>query len=111
MYRKRNNKIYVQGSKIIYIQRKTQYYERNPMRQARLGSYLDFQAYLLAFIQRLENIMYKEVLLIRKVFQNQQEYTTFRQCGQKEIHAKSEKTQLRIWLILLLCAGLLTGYF
>ena len=68
--------------------------------------YFGFQAYLLAFIQRLENIMYKEVLLIRKVFQNQQEYTTFRQCGQKEIHAKSEKTQLRTWLILLLCAGL-----
>ena len=68
------------------------------MRQAYLGRYLGFQAYLLAFIQRLENIIYKEVLLIRKVFQNQQEYATFRQCRQKEIHAKSEKNQLRIWL-------------
>ena len=76
------------------------------MRQAHLGRYLGFQAYLLAFIQRLENMIYKEVLLIRKVFQNQQEYATFRQCGQKEIHAKSEKTQLRIWPIFLLCAGL-----
>ena len=72
--------------------------KETPIGQARLVRYLGFQAYLLAFIQRLENIMYKEVLLIRKVYQNQQEYTTFRQCGQKEIHAKSEKNQLRIWL-------------
>ena len=73
------------------------------MRQTHLGRYLGFQAYLLAFIQRLENIMYKEVLLIKK---STRIYTTFSQCGQKEIHAKSEKTQHRIWLILLLCAGL-----
>ena len=72
--------------------------KETPMRQGRLVRYLVFQAYLLAFIQRSENIMYQEVLLIRKVYQNQQEYTTFRQCRQKEIHAKSEKTQLRIWL-------------
>ena len=72
--------------------------KETPMRQARLVRYLVFQAYLLAFIQRSENIMYQEVLLIRKVYQNQQEYTTFRQCRQKEIHAKSEKNQLRIWL-------------
>ena len=71
--------------------------KETPMRQARLVRYLVFQAYLLAFIQRSENIMYQEVLLIRKVYQNQQEYTTFRQCRQKEIHAKSEN-QLRIWL-------------
>ena len=69
--------------------------KETPMRQAHLGRYLGFQAYLLAFIQRLENIMYKEVLLIKK---STRIYTTFRQCGQKEIHAKSEKNQLRIWL-------------
>ena len=50
--------------------------KETPMRQARLVRYLVFQAYLLAFIQRSENIMYQEVLLIRKVYQNQQEYTS-----------------------------------
>jgi len=78
MYRKRNNKIYVQGSKIIYIYKEKRTTKKDTlMRQAHLGRYLGFQAYLLAFIQRLENIMYKEVLLIRK---STRIYTTFTQC-------------------------------